>query len=138
MNPITVLQKIVDVIKDLTDVKAAFDGIRDELVTIFTDQEITVAHSLARGLEECEPLSYHVDELSLSVMNKAIKKSNYKLVKDAIRSGAKERAKRVCIELLISAAVTACGKCPYILLDALPQAAAKRYWGFGRKKFREK
>ena len=133
MNPITVLQKALDGIKGLRDVKAALDGIKDELLTIFTDQEITVAHSLARGLEECEPLSDHVDELSLAVMNKAIKTSNYKLAKDAIRSGAKEGAKRICIELLISAAVTACGKCPDILLDALPQAIAKRYWGFGRK-----
>lgn len=58
---------------------------------------------------------------------------NQQLAKDAITSGAKEGAKRVCIELLISAAVTACGKCPNILLDALPQATAKRYWGFGGK-----
>ena len=128
-----VVQKAFDGIKGLSDLKAAVDGIRDELLTIFTDQEITVAHSLARGLEECQPLSDHADELSLSVMTKAIKESNYKLAKDAIRSGAKEGAKRVCIELLVSAAVTACGKCPDILLDALPQAAAKRYWGFGRK-----
>ena len=45
---------------------------------------------------------------------------------------------RICIELFMSAAVTACGKCPDILLDALPQAAAKRYWGFGGKQFRDK
>ena len=45
MNPIIVLQKGVNGIKDLTDVKAAFDGIRDELVIIFTAQEITVTHS---------------------------------------------------------------------------------------------
>ncbi len=95
MNPITVLQKAIAGITRLRD------GIRDELFTIFTDQEITVAHSLARGLEECEPLSDHVDELSLAVMRKAIKESNYKLAKDAIKSGAKEGAKRVCIELLI-------------------------------------
>lgn len=66
-------------------------------------------------------------------MNKAIKNSNYKLAKNAIRSDIKEGAKRVCIALLISAAVTAYGKCQDILLDALPQAAAKRYWGFGKK-----
>nr|YP_009686145.1 hypothetical protein [Halamphora americana]QDR24932.1 hypothetical protein [Halamphora americana] len=133
MNPITVLQKALDGIKGLTELKAALDGIRDELLHIFSDQEITLAHSLARGLKECEPLSDHVDELSLSVMSKAIKQSNYKLAKDAIRSGAKEGAKKVCIEILISAAVTACGKCPDILYDALPQAVATRYWGFGRK-----
>ncbi len=133
MNPITVLQKALDGVKGFRDVKAAWDGIKDELVTIFTNQEITVADSLARGLEECHPMSDHVNELSLSVMHKAIKQSNYKLAKDAIRSGAKEGAKKVCIELLVTAAVTACDKCPDILLDALPQAAAKRYWGFARK-----
>ena len=90
MNPINVLQKALDGIKGLRDVKAALDGIRDELLTIFTNEEITVAHSLARGLEECEPLSDHVYELSLSVMTKAIKNSNYKLAKDTITSGAKE------------------------------------------------
>jgi hypothetical protein len=130
MNPITVLQKALDGVKGLTDVKAAVDGIRDELLNIFTDEEITVANSLVRGLEECEPLSDHVDELSLSVMRRAIDKSDYKLAKNAIRSGVKQGAKRICIELLVSAAVTACGKCPDILLDALPQATAKRYWGF--------
>ena len=127
MDPITVFRKVCKTVIGFNDVKAAVDGIRDELLTIFTDQEITVANSLARGLEECEPLSDHVDELSLSVMSKAIKKSNYKLAKNAIRSGAKEGAKKICIELLISAAVTACGKCPGILHDALPQAAAKRF-----------
>ena len=73
MNPITVLQKTVDGIKALRDLKAVWDGIRDELLTIFTDEEITVAQSLARGLEECHPYSDHVDELSLSVMSKAKK-----------------------------------------------------------------
>ena len=132
MDAIAVLQNALNGVKGLRDFKAAWDGIRDELVTIFTDKEITVADSLARGLEECQPMSDHVDELSLSVMHKAIKKSDFKLAKDAIRSGAKEGAKKVCIELLVAAAVTACDKCPEILRDALPQAAAKRYWG-GRK-----
>ena len=133
MNPIIVLRKALDGIQGCRDVKAAFDGILDEISTIFTDKEITIADSLARGLEECEPMSDHVNELSLSVMHKAIKQSNYKLAKDAIRSDTKEGAKKICIELLVTAAVIACDKCPDILLDALPQAAAKRYWGFGRK-----
>ena len=96
-------------------------------------KQITIADSLARGLEECKPMSDHIDDLSLSLMHKAIKKGNYKLAKEAIRSGAKEGAKKICIELLVTAAVTACDKSPDILRDALPQAAAKRYWGFGKK-----
>lgn len=55
MNLITMVQKVFDGVKGLNDCRAAFDGIRDELITIFTDEEVTVAHSLARGLEECEP-----------------------------------------------------------------------------------
>ena len=133
MNPITVLRKAFDGIQGCRDVKAAVDGILDEISTIFTDKEITIADSLARGLDECKPMSNHVDELSLSVMHKAIKQSNYKLAKDAIRAGTKKQAKKICIELLVTAAVIACDKCPGILLDALPQAAAKNYWGVGRK-----
>lgn len=133
MNPLIVLQKALDRIGGLRDFKAAFDGIRDEFVSLFTNKDITLATSLVRGLDECKPMSDHVDDLSLAVMQKAIKQSNYKLAKDAIRSGAKEGAKKICIELLIAAAVTACDKCPNILLDALPQAAAKRYWGFRKK-----
>jgi len=131
MNPITVVKEAIDGVKGLMDVKAALDGIRDELSTTFSDKDITVVHSLARGFEECEPMSYHVDKLSLSVMNKAIKKSDYKLAIEAIRFGAKAGAKRICIELLISAAVIACGNYPEILREALPQTVAKRYWGFG-------
>lgn len=86
MNPIKVLQNALDAIKKVNDIKAAFDGIRDEISSIFTNQQITAAHSLVRGLEECEPISDHVNELSLSVMSKAIKNSNYKLAKDAITS----------------------------------------------------
>lgn len=133
MDPINVLQKTVDIIKAGTSVKAVFEGIQDKLVTIFNNQEITVAQSLVRGLEKCKSLSAHVDELLLSVMSKAIKKSNYKLAKDAIRSSVKDSAKKICIELLVSAAVTLYGKCLYILSNALPQASAKRYWDFGKK-----
>ena len=71
--------------------------------SIFTNEEITVVHSLARGLEECEPLSDHVDQLSLSVMSKAIKNSNYKFAKDAIKSGAKEGTKSITLLNLSSA-----------------------------------
>lgn len=114
-------------------VRKTFDGIKDKLLTIFTDQQPTIAHSLVPGIKECQSLSDHVDELLLSVMTKAIKESNHKLVKDTIRSGTKEGAKRVCIELLVSAAVNTGGKSTNILLDALLQAAAKHYWSFRRK-----
>ena len=89
MNPIIVLQNVVDSIKAGGDLKAAIDGIRDELSSIFSNKEITIADSLARGLEDCKPMSDHVDDLSLSVMHKAIKQSNYKLATNAIRSGTK-------------------------------------------------
>lgn len=113
--------------------RAAVNCIRDELTQLFTNQEIMAAQSLVRALEECEPLSDHVDELSFSVMSHAIKKADYKLAENAIKSGAKEGAKKICIQVLISAAVSACGKCPDILRDALPQATATRYWGFRGK-----
>ena len=38
MNPIKVLQNALDAIKKVNDIKAAFDGIRDEISSIFTNQ----------------------------------------------------------------------------------------------------
>ena len=133
MNKLSLAQQIINLIRGAKDIDAALNGIKDELITLFTDKEVTLAHSLARGLNECEPLSNHVDELSLSVMSKAIKNADYKSAESAIRAGTKEGAIASCVEILVSAAMIACDKCPSILRDALPQAAAGRFWGIGKR-----
>ena len=63
MNPIIVLQKALDALKGASIVQAAVSGIGDELAHIFTDKEVTLAHSITNGLNDCAPLSDHVDEL---------------------------------------------------------------------------
>ena len=105
MDTFNLIQKNSRGLREINDLNAALNGIRNELVSIFSNEEITLANSLARDLEECEPMSDHVSNLSLLMMHKAIKRPVYKLAKNTITSGAKEGAKRIYIELLINEVV---------------------------------
>lgn len=95
-------------------------GTRDEIVTEFTDAEVSVSSGIKDTLRHCEPWSQHLTADGIKQMNQAISRSNVDLAKEAIDKGLTDTSAPWCIDLLKTAVVLVCTKCPKILKEALP------------------
>lgn len=128
MFPIQIVKRVFDICRASSDLHAAISGIVDEMKSMFTDQELSEAAHLAQALDDYKPWSEQVGDLSLSMMKKAVEAGDDVAARNAIKSGMKDTASSLCINLLCAAATKACSKCPEILSEALPQAVIKKVW----------
>lgn len=95
-------------------------GTKDELVHQFTDTEISIAVGIRDSMNHCEPWSQHLTNEGIRKLNVALSKNNAGLAKEAIDTSLTATNAPWCIEILKTAVVLACTKCPTILKDSLP------------------
>ena len=95
-------------------------GSRDEVVSQFTDVEVSVSSGLRDQLLDCEPWSDHLTNEGIKMLNRAVLKQNPNLAKEVIDKSLTETTAPWCIKALKTAVVLVCTKRPSILKEALP------------------
>lgn len=95
-------------------------GSRDEIVTKFTNEEVTLASDMAKQLDGCKPWDNHLELSTLKLLKTALSKKDPDLARNVIDSGVKETAAPWCIDALKMACVFVCTKAPTIIKESLP------------------
>jgi hypothetical protein len=98
-----------------------FDGTVHEVKTEFTDADISVAVGLRDTMEHCEPWSNHISVDGLQQLDRALRSQNVEKARNIIDLSKTDSHAPWCIEILKTAVVVVCTKCPRILKEAMPQ-----------------
>jgi len=80
-----------------------FGGIFDELASRMRKKEVNFGKLIAAKANKCKPWSNHIESSTLVEINSAIKDGNFRDARALLNVGAKEGAKRYCLDIALLA-----------------------------------